>query len=119
MIEAFDVGLVMGSQSDDIWNGYVDMHPGAARLRQSFLELKRPDPLSPLHNTRKAMQTCLRKHFGNNKEKVINLFNILQPHFSEDQVQEAFDQLVETPVSRPQKNVLTALEDLLNGKYLQ
>jgi hypothetical protein len=32
----FDIGVLMGSQSDAIFNEYVAMHPGARRLKKMW-----------------------------------------------------------------------------------
>lgn len=42
----FDIAVIMGSQSDAVFDEYVEMHPGAKRLRQFWnRECKCGDPV--------------------------------------------------------------------------
>ena len=81
----FDVGVVMGSQSDLIWREYMAMHPGTARLMK-YVE-DNPCCENPNHTPRRMTQALLEV-FGE-PDSVMRMINELHSDMSDNTVGKA------------------------------
>lgn len=106
----FDIGVILGSQSDQVWNEFANKHPAMRRWLELLKTHKCSDRDCPLsnENPRVLIQLCLGQ-VGNREDVRQLLSRIHQESWSLEDIFVFLD-------SRVQENPIKSLTDLILGK---